>query len=515
MHIDARNLDDDTRLEGDICIIGAGAAGISLALEWADTAHRVLLLEGGGFDFEPAMQDLYRGDIVGQPYFPMEAARLHYFGGTTGHWAGFCAPLDPMDFEVRPWVPHSGWPISRTDLDPFYARAQHLLQLSRYEYDAAYWEAQDPSMARLPLDEERIWSKIWQISPPTRFGTVYREAVSDARNIHLYTYANVVEIEANEAGAAVQGLRVRTPEGQEHTVRARHYVLACGAIQNARLLLASQRQTPAGLGNANYLVGRFFMEHIEMTGGQLSLTAPGPMGMYVMSARPDRAIRARAELALSASEQRRRQVLNCTTSPSPGKIAGNLTSQFARFTPEMLEGQIRARSSGQARARPRTSTGTEIVSQRDYRLFTRQEQSPNPNSRITLSEDKDALGMPRVRLDWQLTELDQRSIREFYLALGEEMGRSGLGRVQLADWLLDGDDRAWPAFLGGGWHHMGTTRMHDNPSEGVVDSDCKVHGISNLHVAGSATFATSGTANPTLSVVALSLRLSDQLKTLV
>jgi choline dehydrogenase-like flavoprotein len=143
--------------------------------------------------------------------------------------------------------------------------------------------------------------------------------------------------------------------------------------------------------------------------------------------------------------------------------------------------------------------------------MTRQEQAPNPNSRITLSTEKDAMGMPRVKFDWQLTELDKRSIRTYYKLLGQEMGRTGLGRVQLRDWLLS-DDRTWPSFISGGWHHMGTTRMHADPKQGVVDANCRVHGIGNLYVAGAAVYPTAGAANPTLTLVALSLRLSDYLR---
>src|SRR5215217_3309226 len=242
MHTDAQRLEDGSLIEGDLCIVGAGAAGISMALEWVGQGRKVLLLEGGGFDPDPRMQDLYRGEIVGQPYFPLEAARLHYFGGTTNHWAGFCAPFDPIDFEQRDWVPHSGWPIRRADLDPFYARAQRLLDLGPYEYGADYWGRQGGGRARLPLDAEVVWTKMWQFSPPTRFGRKYRDAIVAARDVHLYTHANVVEIEANEGARAVTGLRVRTLEGKEHRVRARRYVLACCSIQNARLLLASDRQ---------------------------------------------------------------------------------------------------------------------------------------------------------------------------------------------------------------------------------------------------------------------------------
>src|SRR6266852_9451735 len=150
MHLDARTLPNGSVLEADLCIVGAGAAGISMTLEWIGSRHKVLLLEGGGLDYETAMQDLYRGESVGLPYYPLQAARLHYFGGTTGHWAGFCSTYDQIDFETRPWVPHSGWPIRREDLDPFYALAQKSLDLGPYEYDGKDWVKRDKDLEPLP-----------------------------------------------------------------------------------------------------------------------------------------------------------------------------------------------------------------------------------------------------------------------------------------------------------------------------------------------------------------------------
>jgi hypothetical protein len=257
MHIDARTLENGSLIEGDLCIVGAGAAGISIALEWINAGRKVLLLEGGGFDFEPRMQDLYRGEIVGLPYYPLHAAALHYFGGTTNHWAGMCSPFDPIDFEARPWVPHSGWPITRADLDPFYERAQKVLELTPYyDYDADSWSRRDSTLVPFALDRRALVTKMWQFSPPTRFGNRYRDAIVGASAVHLYTYANVCEIQANEVVSAVDELRVRTIDGKEHRVRAARYVLACCTIQNARLLLASNARATSGLGNGHDLVGR-------------------------------------------------------------------------------------------------------------------------------------------------------------------------------------------------------------------------------------------------------------------
>ena len=146
MHIDARTLENGSVIEGDLCIVGAGAAGISMAMDWIGASQRVLLLEAGGFDYDARMQELYRGEIVGLPYFPLQSARLHYFGGTTGHWAGFCSTYDASDFEHRDWVPHSGWPIKRAELDPYYARAHRVLELGPYDYDVASWQRRMSSL---------------------------------------------------------------------------------------------------------------------------------------------------------------------------------------------------------------------------------------------------------------------------------------------------------------------------------------------------------------------------------
>jgi choline dehydrogenase-like flavoprotein len=183
VHTDARSLDNGTVLQGDLCIVGAGAAGITIARELANTPLKILLLEGGGFEFDPRMQDLYRGENVGLPYFPLQAAALHYFGGTTNHWAGWCSTYEPIDFEKRDWVPYSGWPIRRADLDPFYARAQSILDLGPYKYDAADWTNGDDERVPMLGDSKAIYTKMWQFSPPTRFGTKFRDEIVNAPNI--------------------------------------------------------------------------------------------------------------------------------------------------------------------------------------------------------------------------------------------------------------------------------------------------------------------------------------------
>lgn len=504
MHTDARTLENGSLIEGDLCIVGAGAAGITLALQWIGAGRRVLLVEGGGFDYDPRMQDLYRAENVGLPYYPLQAARLHYFGGTTGHWAGFCSTLDPLDFDVRDWVPHSGWPITRAELDPYYRRAHEILQLGPYEWTAQQWQRRDSTLIPFALDPSVAWTKIWQFSPPARFGMLYRDTIVGARDVHLYTHANVVEIEANEAATAVDALRLRTLEGKEHHVRARRVVLACSTIQNARLLLASNRQARTGLGNANDLVGRFFMEHLEMPSGSLVTLGGAPPRTQMYSFVFGRT-KARGEIALSAGVQKEQRILNATVSLEPAPLTEEGQSTFQWATPDVVSRMRTDRIVPEDAPR-------DPVGPRTFHLLTRQEQAPNPASRVTLGTERDALGMPRVKLDWRLTGIDRRSFRGFYEALGRELGRAGVGRLRMRDWVLQAADAPWPPSLGGGWHHMGTTRMHADPKQGVVDVNGRVHGVANLYVAGAAVYPTAGCVNPTMTLVAMTLRLSDHLK---
>ena len=509
MHVDARHLDNDGLIEGDVCIVGAGAAGVSIALDWIDSSHSVVLLEGGGFEYDEQVQDLYIGKTTGQKYYPLRSSRLHMFGGTTGHWAGMCSPYDPIDFVKRDWVPHSGWPIAREDLEPFYHRAQKTLELGPNEYDLAFWREQDPSLIPLPLDTTIVWNKMWQFSPPTSFGVVYRDAIVDARNIHLYTYANVVDVVANEAVSEIRHVTVKNHAGKIHRVKARVFVLACGAIQNARILLASNRQVQRGLGNQNDLVGRFFMEHLEIKSAELWFGQSQPMDLYLWN--PSRS-RARAELAISASMQQEKRILNGTASFTPLSIARKrkpMIDIWANEDPRQNKDNLHRTFWESAEGH---DLSTDSMANRAYELFTRLEQAPNPESRVTLDAEKDALGVHRATLNWALTSLDKRSIRTIYQIIGRQVGLAGIGRVRLMKYLWDEDDDSWPASTGGGWHHMGTTRMSADPKEGVVDANCRIHGIDNLFVAGSACFPTAGAANPTLTLVALSLRLSDCIK---
>jgi choline dehydrogenase-like flavoprotein len=505
MHVDARNLENNSLIEGDVCIVGAGAAGISMAMDWNDSKYKVILLEGGGFEYDDKVQELYAGRTTGQPYFPLKAIRLHYFGGTTGHWAGFCSTFDEIDFKKRDWVPHSGWPIERKDLDPYYERAHPYIELGPYEYNAAYWLKKDSNFRPLPLDDQIVWNKIWQFSPPTRFGAKYKAPILESRNIHLYTYANVVEIRPNENVSAIDEVIVKNYAGKQHRVKAKYFVLACCSVQNARLLLASNQRAPSGLGNDHDLVGRFFMEHLEMKSAELWLAEPDPLHFYMWKGFGETGVR--AELAISEAKQTEYKILNGT--------AAMLPLSMGRQTRAFIDIYKDNKNNTDLRQLRDTSKKVELaksIEDRAYMMHTRIEQSPNPNSRVMLDKETDSLGMPRAMLNWELTPLEKRSMRKIYEIIGQEFGRASKGRVRLHDYLRDEKDMSWPSSTGGGWHHMGTTRMSEDPKMGVVDPQCKVHGISNLFIAGSSCFVTAGAPNPTLTLIALTLRMSDYVK---
>ncbi|MBS1753440.1 MAG: GMC family oxidoreductase [Ferruginibacter sp.] len=508
MLIDARQLENNSQIEGDICIIGAGAAGISIALELENTFKKIILLEGGGMEYDDRIQELYNGKITGHPYYPMKASRLHYFGGSTGHWGGMCSTFDDIDFEKREWVENSGWPIKREDIAKYYPKATSILDLGPCEWNLDYWLKQDPDFKPLPLDEKVIWSKMWQFSPPTRFGKKYKDAIVNSKTIQLHIYANVVDLDATESINSITQVTVKNYAGKQHTVKAKNFILACSAMQNARVLLACNKQAPKGLGNDNDLVGRYFMEHAEIKTGELWLNHTDKLKLYLM----EQFTKVRAELAISPEKQRELQVLNGSISLMPLEMSNKTIPSVKLWSnddPRKSLDTFKKYSTLDKRNFIQRFFSKSIY--QSYGLFTRVEQLPHPESRVVLSNEKDELGIPRANLFWALSPIDKKTVFTINKLLGQQIGAAGIGRVKLKEFLLDGDVQL-PDYTSGGWHHLGTTRMSDDPKHGVVDANCKIHGIDNLYIAGSSCYTTGGAVNPTLTVVAISLRLANHIK---
>ena len=525
LEIDGRSIADGSMLEGGVCIVGAGAAGISLARELARRGVSIILVESGGFSYDPATQDLGRGETAGHPYFPLDACRLRYFGGTTNHWVGWCRPLDPVDFEAKEWAPGTGWPLRPADLEDYYRGASDVCELTSLDYRAETWAA-GLDRPLLPLSPDRIATTLFQLSPPTRFGARYRDDVIQSNRIRTLLYSNVVEIHPHQDLRFVERLRVRTLQGNEFSVVARHYVLATGGIENARLLLASRSVATDGLGNAYGWVGRTFMEHPHLVSGLFLPSNPDlDVSFYRVFKREG--ARANGALVFPASRLREEGMLNVSVTledvPRQAEryVEAELSTAFESFRAlgrsarrgEVPEDFVRhlwnvvsdiddVAWAGYGRLLPPIESGWM------YKLFVRSEQEPNPDSRITLIDELDPLGVPRTRLDWRLTDLDLHTIRRAQTLLALEVGRAGLGRVFIPP--AEGES-TWADAIFGGYHHMGTTRMDPDLTRGVVDRDCRVHGIENLWIAGSSVFPSGGYANPTLTLIALALRLGDHL----
>lgn len=508
MFVDARTVPDGSRVDADVCIIGAGAAGITVARELRAGPWRVALLESGGFAPDAVTQSLSAGSAPDQSYFPLDESRTRCFGGTTHQWAGECRPLEPLDFEERDWVPESGWPFRFGDLLPFYERAQSMCELGPFAYDAADWRSLGARL--LALDAERVLTRTVHYSPPTRFGRTYRAEIGRAENVVAYLGANVVELETPAPPTRVSGVRVATVAGSAFRVTARIVVLAAGGIENARLLLMSNRVQTAGLGNGRDVVGRYFMEHLYL---DRAATIDAPRGrideLYTFGHRVA-GRRVRGLLALAPQVQQRERLTNvcAVVDEDPPRVA---PLSWGSLLDAVRDGRMRER----VRAYVRTRTQRRVRAARrdgsaDLHLVKHvMEQAPNRESRVVLGPDKDRLGCPRVVLHWRLGALDKRTAHRAHEILAEDLERSGIGRLASA---IGREIDPWPSALRGGRHHMGTTRMHADPRRGVVDADGRVHGIANVYVAGSSVFPTVGSANPTLTIVALALRLADHVR---
>lgn len=524
MHIDLGSSKPD-RLEAEVAIIGAGAAGLTLARRLVEGGRRVMLLESGGLDYEAATADLNRGFNVGEDYYPLEDSRLRFVGGTTAIWGGRVAELDPIDFRLRAWVPHSGWPFGIDTLQPYYAQSRALLDLP----------AEPPAAPESLLDEldgKRIERRDWLIDPTfDRFGHRAQQELFEHPKLTLVTHATVREIVAAPNGKRIERLSLFGPSGETVKVVAHDYVLAAGGLENPRLLLASRSVMPGGLGNDHDLVGRFFMEHPHGRGGRV--IAGARTAWQLIRAFQKRSIGEFETAALvrpSDRLQERRSILNSALAlavrPAEGGRQPLLNAAYLA-----AKHRLEPTSRGRRAWRLYKSAGRVIrrgvgpliwwlrsnSHRNELALVLRAEQAPNPDSRVRLhEEERDAAGVPRIALDWRMSPLDRISAAELVRAFGQELERLNLGRVEPSAWLSD-PDKDWVSdplvsvHPLGGYHHMGTTRMADDPARGVTDEHGRVHGLANLWIAGSSLFSTGGWANPTLTILALALRQADKL----
>lgn len=476
---------DGTVVDATICIVGAGAAGLTLATRLASAGVQVLLAESGDMELDPTTQALYQTEDAGVPYLAGDACRLRMFGGSTNHWTGWTRPLDPADFSRREWVTDSGWPFSAEELTPYYRETESILDLGRHEYDAGYWETLNPQLNLQSVGD--IEPAIARHSPPTRFRKKYRDSIASSENVDALLNCNLVDLVTDSNGTAITSAHFKTLGGRHFEVRAKTYVLATGGIENARILLACRRQHEHGLGNQHDLVGRYFADHYGFNFGRMIVTHPA---ISVTSYRTQ---------AVDAGLFGSNPVITPGLKLSGQKQASAKLLSFATIlTPWMGE-------------HPASRHYNVDPDHSEFDLHGSAEIIPCYQSRIRLSEQKDALGIPRAIVDLKVTADQDERVMAAAVAFAKEAGKAGIGRVRVPQnpeelQRLPGHTEKF------GSHHIGTTRMHQNPRFGVVDPNGRVHSVRNLYMAGSSVFPTSGYAQPTFTIVALALRLAAHLR---
>jgi choline dehydrogenase-like flavoprotein len=522
MHRDLNDIEAAGDLEGEVCIIGCGAAGITAARRLLQLGHSIVLLESGGLDYEQSVARLNVGDNIGQPYYPLEDARLRFFGGTTAIWGGRIAELDPIDLEFRPWVPHSGWPIAWDELNRFYAAARRVF--GQPEEQASIRELIAAGAPVPPFDTDRLETGIWSFDG--RFNRFVFDACSDLvrhPRCVIVTHATVTDIRLDSGGRFVERLTAKSLKERQLNVRAHAFVLAAGGLENPRLLLAND------IGNRHDQVGRYFMEHPHARGGRIV----GGDAWALLKAFGRTHQIGRREVAGLIKPSRRtqaaRRILNSSltiTARQPAGAAQNWGVAAYSHLKHGLAPNQHGRALwmatkavakwAQRRTDPLRPWLLHRLGVRDVALLIRAEQSPNPVSRVMLTNVRDPLGVRRLALDWRTTSLDVESVAALVGVLDNELRRMGRGRVEQASWLSDSkkewrSDPLISAHPIGGYHHMGATRMSEDPRHGVTDSTGRVHAVENLYVVGSSVFPTSGWANPTLTIAALALRTAELL----
>ncbi len=467
----------------DIAIAGAGVAGITLARKLAQHGLLVCLLEGGGETASSASQSCYDGMNIGLPNIGLQGCRLRYLGGTSNHWAGRCMTLQEIDFRERPFLGMPAWPIEKAALDIHFPEACDILDIKPADFTHPAFPG--------PLSSNTFYPPVHAESPPTRFRTKYGAELADNRRIDLLLNANLVDIPLMENQGQISAFRIHNYKGTAWNIQARYFVLALGAVENARILLNTQHRMPGGIGNHSDYVGRCFMEHLNVDLGRFVAdytSAYWNSGQFELFPQSDFTLRMGIGSGVIAFHPN-------ADPPTYGHLAN-----LKRYVRDAV-----------CTSRDLTEFSRKLIDfdcPGDGLITTLIEQLPNRNSRIILNRDKDRFGLQRISLDWQLRDEDHRTVRTLAMEAATELARLDIARVQLPNYILD-TDQELP--VSEHCHHMGTTRMALRPKDGVVDPDCRIFGTDNLYVAGSSVFPTGGGVNPTFSIVQLSLRLAEHL----
>ena len=462
----------------DVCIVGTGPAGITLARKLSKSGSQVALLEAGGTDYSVQSHDFYQCESVGHDAWP-QITRLRYFGGTSNHWSGRCRPFDGSDFDRKEVNDLPGWPIQYSALEPYLNEAMEILDLNT---EQGFQAINDD------LLNNDFRPDAFSRSPPTRFKTKYLSEIESDENIDCFYHATAIDLKLDILRRSVQELKISNYKRNQTSIKADKFILCLGGIETPRFLLNCNKQIAAGLGNSTDMVGRCFMEHLNV-----------PIGSFIYHD-----LDHTAEMQFYTDD-------DFVSEKKIGKsnISLGIVSKIQSY------GRTRAIKTFFKNLACQMDIEDKVQFISDFKcpgmgnISTLLEQSPNLDSRVSLSEDTDNLGLNRAKFDWRISDYDRNTIREAGVAMAKEFSRAGLGVVRLADFILDGN---LDIQFGHHAHHMGTTRMSNDPKYGVVDRNSKVHDLDNLYIAGSSVFSTGGACNPTMPIIQLCLRLADHLK---
>jgi choline dehydrogenase-like flavoprotein len=504
-----------SHIDADLCIVGGGAAGLTIAKSLGGKGRRIVILESGGLKFERAAQRMSRGITAGDPYEPLDLCRVRQYGGTTGQggWGGWCKPLGAEDFRSITGMPLGGWPLKHAALSSYVARAAQYVGLP-----AADVSVEDP---RLFEASAALFSEPCLLAPRTDFSRPWESFFKGEDRLSLFLHATALTLRTNEARDRVVLVHAAARRGTRFTIGARQFVLAGGGIENARILLLSD-----GLGNQSDCVGRYFMEHPRLSWGRLQVPNKEQIKPFdpttggLVYNPPDERSRGRYfGIALRPEKRAELGILGSRTWIRPQVAGGSNEGAEAlrylsfwmrrgRLHPTLLrQVQKMARHPIETSQAAMLRLGRRHGRAGAYCFETILEQEPESSNRVMLDSEHDAFGLPRARLEWKVGPLVHRTLRCVQKTITQEMRRLGFDCALPAE-----EDQ--PRFT---WvrHHMGTTRMSEDPRTGVVDPNCRVHGTSNIFIAGSSVFPTGGNDMPTLTILALAIRLAAHLETLL
>jgi choline dehydrogenase-like flavoprotein len=548
--IDGRQIASGSTLETDVCIVGGGPAGIAIARELSGTSISVILVESGGWRPNKLTQNLNAAELASDSrHPPPEMYRERRFGGSSTIWGGRCVPLIRSDFEPRSHVANSGWPISYDEMIPYYSRALTYCEAGEFAFEPSCLKASGPIIDGLA--STKITVGLERFSPPTDFGRRFKSDLIGSPVHRILLESTCIRLANSDSGRSVEAVECSTISGNNFRICAKYVVVAAGGLESVRLLAASNDGVSTGLANSSGVLGRYYMSHLEGTLGRLQVD-PG-RGVAWNFARTRDGIYVKHHIRLSDEVQRRYELRNMIfrlhhanpMDPQHGDPVLSLMYIAKRF---ILPEYRRKITAVELESLDRLQKGSALLVQHvsniaenplrligflsswlyrrhacyrripyvalhskhgAYPLDYNAEQTPLYDSRISLAHDKDRFGVPKLRIDWRVCPEDMASIAASYRQMHNILAGTNVAAVIYNDDTLN--ERVKEAVAIGG-HHIGTARMSDDPKRGVVNPQCRTHDVENLYLAGSAVFPTSGSANPTLTIVALAIRIADRLR---